>query len=123
MYTRTDAIDDVVTIARNYYTAMLEADEAGLRALFHDRAIIAGNFEGVLEFSDLGAFLAGISDAKTGDGPFTYHVDGTAQVGDTAVVTISGYCYGTWFTDHLSMMKIDGRWQIIAKTFYAHPQN
>jgi hypothetical protein len=32
-----------------------------------------------------------------------------------------GYCYGTWFTDHLSMIKIDGRWRIVAKTFYAHP--
>lgn len=104
MYTRTDAIDDVVAIARNYYTAMLDADEAGLRALFHDRAIIAGNFEGVLEFSDLGAFLAGISDAKTGDGSFTYHVDGTAQA------RWSGLCQqlpSLWLNERPSSLQSD----------------
>ncbi len=121
MYSRLDATNEAISIAGEYYTAMLDADEAKLKGLFHPRAVIVGNFEGALEFSDLDSFLEGVSEAKTGDRPFNYHVDGTTMVGDTAVVTVSGFCYGTQFTDHLSMVKGDGRWMIVAKTFYAHP--
>jgi hypothetical protein len=121
MYSQIDATNDAISISGKYYTAMLDADGTKLKALFHPRAVIVGNFEGALEFSDLDAFLEGVSDAKTGDGPFNYHVDGTTVVGDTAVVTVSGNCYGTRFTDHLSMVKVDGKWLIVAKTFYAHP--
>jgi hypothetical protein len=121
MYTRTDETDNVISISGEYYSAMLDADEAKLKALFHPHAVIAGNFEGELEFSNLDAFAEGIADAKTGDGPFNYHVDGTVIVGDTAVVTVTGHCYGTRFTDHLSMVKAKGKWLIVAKTFYAHP--
>lgn len=121
MYQRTDEADDVFAVAGRYYTAMVDADEAELRRVFHPRAPVVGNFDGALEFSDLDGFIASTADAKTGDKPFEYRVDGLVLVGDSAVVTVGGYCYGTWFTDHLSMIKIEGAWRIVAKTFYAHP--
>jgi hypothetical protein len=48
-------------------------------------------------------------------------VDGLVLVGDTAVITVGGYCYGSWFTHHLSMIQVDGKWRIVGKTYYAHP--
>ena len=121
MYKRTDEADDVIAVAGNYYTAMVDADEVELRQVFHPQASVIGHFDGALEFTNLDEFIASTSDAKTGDKPFEYRVDGLVLAGDTAVITVGGYCYSTWFTDHLSMIKIDGIWRIVAKTYYAHP--
>ncbi len=121
MYNRTDEGDDVIALAGAYYRAMVDADEAELKRLFHPRASVIGHFDGALEFTDLDGFIASTADAKTGDKPFDYRVEGLVLAGYTAVITVGGYCYGTWFTDHLSMIKIDGSWRIVAKTFYAHP--
>ncbi|HMB74909.1 MAG TPA: nuclear transport factor 2 family protein [Kiloniellaceae bacterium] len=121
MHKRIDEGDEVIAVAAGYYAAMIDADEAALRRLFHPRASVVGNFEGTLEFSNLDDFIASTADAKSGDKPFDCRVDGLVLVGDTAVVTLGGYCYGTWFTDHLSLVKIDGAWRIVAKTFYAQP--
>ena len=107
MYRRTDEADAVIAAAGNYYSAMVDADEAELRRVFHPRASVIGNFDGALEFTNLDEFIASTSDAKAGDKPFEYRVDGLVLVGDTAVITVGGHCYGTWFTDHLSMIKID----------------
>jgi hypothetical protein len=121
MYERSDEADEVVAVAGTYYTAMVDSDAAELRRVFHPRASVIGNFDGALEFTDLDGFIAGTAEAKTGAGPFEYRVEGLVLVGDTAVITVGGYCYATWFTDHLSMIKIDGAWRIVAKAFYAHP--
>ena len=121
MRKRTDAADDVIAVAGKYFTAMVGADEAELRRVFHPRASVVGHFDGPLEFASLDDFFASTTDAKTGDKPFEYRVEGLALVGDAAVITVGGHCYGSWFTDHLSLIRIDGIWRIVAKTFFAHP--
>ena len=67
MIKRIDEADQVVAAAGRYFTAMVEADEAELRALFHPRATVVGHFGGSLEFTDLDEFIASTADAKTGD--------------------------------------------------------
>ena len=121
MYKRTDEADAVIALAGDYFKAMVDADEEELRRVFHPQASVIGNLDGELDFASLDDFIASTPDAKTGDKPFDYRVDGLVLVGDTAVISVGGYCYGIWFTDHLSMIMIDGDWRIVAKTFYAHP--
>ncbi len=121
MYQRIDELEKITAIAGKYYHAMIDGNDAHLKDVFHPRASIIGNFGGELEFSGLEDFIASTVDAKTGDGPFEYRMDDVKLIGDTAVVTVGGYCYGTWITDHLSFVKIGGKWQIVAKTFYAEP--
>jgi hypothetical protein len=41
------------------------------------------------------------------------------MVGDTAVITVGSHCFNAWFTDHLSLIKTDGEWLIVAKTYTA----
>ena len=89
--------------------------------MFDSRASVIGHWEGSLAFDSLDDFIESTVDAATGDGPFECRIDNLVAVGDTAVVTVGGYCYGVWFTDHLSMLKVDGTWRIVAKTYYAHP--
>ena len=78
--------------------------------------------DGVLEYTGLEDFIASTPDAKTGAGPFGYRLENLNVVDDTAVVSVGGYSYGRWFTDHLSFVKIDGRWQIVCKTFRCFPE-
>jgi hypothetical protein len=120
MYKRIDEADEVVNLATDYYAAMVNSDGDELRRVFHAKASIVGNFGDDLEYVGLEEFIGGTGDAKTGDGPFESRLDGLTLMGDTAVVTISGYSYGAWISDYLSMLKIEGRWQIVAKTYYAH---
>ncbi|GJL81797.1 MAG: hypothetical protein DHS20C01_14310 [marine bacterium B5-7] len=120
MIHRNDEADTVLSLAGDYFTAMMEANEAELRRIFHPRAYIIGHFDGTLEFSELDEFIGSTVDAKTGNEPFVYRVDEFSQVGDTALVTVTGYCYGAWITDRLSMIKLDDRWQIVNKTFYTY---
>ena len=122
MYKRTDEADEAIKLATDYYAAMINSDADELRRVFHAKASIIGNFGGELEYIGLEEFISGTGDAKTGDGPFETRLDGLTLLGDTAVVTISGYSYGAWITDHLSMLKIRDQWQIVAKTYFAHPE-
>ncbi len=122
MYNRCDEGDAVTAVAAAYFKAMVDADEAELRRVFHPNASVIGHFEGEFDFASLEQFIETTPDAKTGDAPFEYRVEGLVLVGDTAVISVGGYCYGTWFTDHLSMVKIADEWKIVAKVFYAHSQ-
>ena len=121
MYERIDEADAVIALAGEYFTAMVDGDGEGLRRVFHPKASVIGNFGGELEFASVEDFIKTTAEAETGDRPFEYRIDGLVLKGDTAVITVGGYCYATWFTDHLSMLKIDGAWKIVAKTFYPHP--
>ena len=120
MYQRLDDTDAVIALAARYFHAMVDADEEAIREIFDPRASIIGEWEGGLAFASVDKFVSGLGDAKTGDKPFEYRIENVTMVGDTAVVTVGNYCYGYWFTDHLSMMNVDGNWRIVAKTYYAH---
>ena len=111
----------LIALTNAYFQAMLDADEAALRRIFDPRASIIGHEGGAYDFASLDEFIATTPDARTGDRPFDCRIEGLTTVGDIAVVTVGNYCYGEWFTDHLSMMKVDGSWRIVAKTYYIHP--
>lgn len=120
MYNRLDEGNAVIDVAATYFKAMVDADEAELRRIFHPKASVIGHEEGELEFASLDQFIETTPEAKTGDKPFEYRVEELNLVGDTAVISVGGYCYGNWYTDHLSMVKIAGEWKIVSKVFYVH---
>ena len=120
MYKRTDETDAIIALVADYFNAMIDGNEEELRRIFHPKASIVGNESNELVFMSLDEFIAITPEAKTGDQPFDYQIDGVAMVGDTAVVTVSNYCFGTWFTDYLSMVICKGKWRIVAKTFFDH---
>lgn len=101
MYERIDEADNMVNLATDYYAAMVNPDGDELRRVFHPKASIIGHFGDDLEYVELKEFIAGTSDAKTGNRPFDSRLDGLTLLHDTAVVTISGHSYGAWITDHL----------------------
>ena len=111
----------VTETARTYYDGMLAGDEAMLTRAFHLRACIVGNEHGELSWSTLDEFIAECRNAVAQAGPHEWRIDGLSFEGDTALVRLGSQYAGVWYSDDLSMLRIDDAWRIVHKTFYPHP--
>jgi len=74
-----------------------------------------------LSWSTLDEFVAECKEAIALAGPHEWRIDGLSFEGDTALVRLGGQFAGVWYSDDLSMLRIDGAWRIVYKTFYPHP--
>jgi hypothetical protein len=111
----------VTETVRAYYDGMMTGDEAKLGRAFHPRACIVGNEGGGLSWSTLDEFVAECKAAAAQAGPHRWRIDGLSFEGDTALVRLGGQFASVWYSDDLSMLRIDDAWRIVHKTFYAHP--
>ncbi len=123
MSQRTNEADiaAVTETVRTYYDGMMAGDEAKLAGAFHPRACIVGNEQGELYWATLDEFVADCKRAVTLAGPHKWRIDGLSFEGDTALVRLGGQYAGVWYSDDLSMIRIDDAWRIVHKTFYPHP--
>jgi hypothetical protein len=111
----------VTEVARAYYEGMIAGNEALLTRAFHPRACVVGNEEGELSWKNLEEFILECKENVALQGPGEWRLDRLSFEGDTALVTLGGDYAGVWWSDDLSMLKVDGQWSIVHKTFYAHP--
>ena len=111
----------VTEIVRIYYDGMVAGDEAKLARAFHPRACIVGNERGEFTWATLDEFVAECKALVASAGPHQWRIDGLSFEGDTALVRLGGQYAGVWYSDDLSMVRIDDGWRIVHKTFYAHP--
>jgi putative lumazine-binding protein len=111
----------VTEVVHAYYDGMTEGDEAKLASAFHPRACIVGNYQGQLEWQTLEEFVAECKEAAGEAGAYELRIDGLSLQGDTALVRFGGRLAGEWYSDDLSMLRIDGVWRIVHKTWYVHP--
>ena len=120
MYNYTDETTAVNALAQDYFKAMITGDEAELRRVFHPQAPIVGYLGDEFNFDSLDAFIDIVTNAPAANEngkPFEYAVNGLVLTDNTAVVTVSNTCFNAQFVDHLSMVKVDGQWCIVAKTY------
>lgn len=115
----------ITEIVLEYYDGMALADEDKLRHAFHPDSFIIGNFGGNLEWSSLEAFIDDVKNTApehTSREDKDYHIDinSVDVAGDTAVAKVTNNYFGLWFTDYLSLLKLEGRWVIINKLFHHH---
>ena len=105
-----------------YLEGMIYGNEEQLRSSMHPLCMQAGHFLGKYEFMPRDEFITAIApEPKQAAGSPIVHdykmIDVTA---DTAIVKVTDDCFGTSFTDYLTLIKHDGRWQIVMKAFYDH---
>jgi hypothetical protein len=112
----------VTETVRAYYDGMVAGDEAKLGRAFHPRASIVGNEHGAFTWATLDEFVAECKEFAAQAGPHEWRIDGLSIEGDTALVRFGGQFAGVWYSDDLSMVRIDDAWRIVHKTFYAHPE-
>ena len=118
------AQERIAQVAQDYFDGMFYGDEAKLQRAFHADAFIIGHFEGELEWSSLSAFIdLCIAESTMAAGEsYEARIESIDITGDSAVAKVINLYLGIWFTDYLSMLERDGRWQIINKLYFAHPQ-
>lgn len=116
-------IEAVAETVRTYYDGMMAGDEAMLTRAFHPRACIVGNEQGALYWATLDEFIAECKKGVAEAGPHEWRIDGLSFEGDTALVRLGGQYAGVWYSDDLSMLRIDDAWRIVHKTFYPHPDS
>jgi hypothetical protein len=123
MSQRTNEADiaAVTEIVRTYYDGMLAGDAAKLGRAFHPRACIVGNEQGELVWATLDEFVAECQQAVAQAGPDEWRIEALSFEGDTALVRFGGQYAGVWYSDDLSLLRIDDAWRIVHKTFYPHP--
>jgi hypothetical protein len=115
-------LDAIRAVAIDYLEGMIYADEARLRRAFHPGSLIVGHYRGRLEFDPVDAFVAAVKaeGAIPAGSAYRAAIVAIDVTGDTAVVKVTDDYQGTSFTDYLTLLKHEGRWQIVNKAFYDH---
>lgn len=112
----------VTALMAEYFGGLYHSDAARLGRIFHPQAVYACATEGRLTHLTMDAYLpivaARQSPASRGEVPRDEVVSITFAGPVTALVHARCVMGPKFFTDFLSLVKLDGRWQIIAKTFH-----
>jgi hypothetical protein len=114
-----EAIQFVVT---EYLKGMIYGHYERLRDAMHPLCMQAGHYNGQYEFIPRDEFIEAIKpEKKEPDGSaLKFNVSMIDVTGDIAIVKVTDDCFGTTWTDYLTLIKDNGKWQIVMKAFYDH---
>ena len=109
-------------VVTNYLKGMIYGDDDLLRSAMHPLCMQAGHYKGEYEFMPRDAFIDAIRPEKKelNGTPITFDILIVDMTGDVALVKIMDVCFGTTWTDYLTLIKHDRTWQIVMKAFYDH---
>ncbi len=111
----------VQAIADAYIAATYEGDAETLRKIFHESAVMNGYMDGKLLMSGPEPFIEQMGSnpsLKASGAPYKAAIDYIDVSGNIGSVTISETGFGPKsFTNYLHVLKQDGEWKIVSKTF------
>ena len=116
-----DEIGAIETVVRTYLDGLYEGDADKIASAFHSTSALTGMTDGELVITPRDKWLAAVrgrpSPKKSGLTRHD-HVLTIDQPGPTmAFAKVQCAMPPKFFTDQLSLLKIDGRWQIAQKVF------
>ncbi len=116
-----DEIGAIETVVKTYLDGLYEGDADKIASVFHPTSALTGITNGELVITPRDKWLAAVrarpSPKKSGLTRHD-HVLTIDQPGpDMAFVKVKCAIPPKFFTDQLSLLKIDGRWQIAQKVF------
>lgn len=110
----------IAAVLQLYIEGVANGDAAKLSQAFHEHARTYGSLNGTRHDISVAEMIAMEERApRNSDGRYTAHIMSIGQAGDVATATIEeDGCWGAAsFTSFVSLVKFDGRWQIVAKVF------
>lgn len=114
-------VELVRTAIQDYFWGIYSADIERLRRAFYRNAILNGYRDGAFREILLDEWLDKVAKrpvpAENGE-IFDMTIESIDLTGDVGSVKVRNLYMGLRFTDYLSMAKIEGRWQIVNKTFH-----
>ena len=110
----------IAAVLRLYIEGVADGDASKLNEAFHEHARTYGSLNGTRYDSSVAEMIALEQRApRNSDGRYSAHIMSIGQAGDVATATVEeDGCWGTAsFTSFLSLVKLDDRWQIVARVF------
>ncbi len=122
----TKDMAELMAVACRYFEGMADGNENLLRDAFDPEARFQGFRDGEPFRRGLDEFVAMASDAAQ-KAPMEWsgadwNVALVDQTGDVAILKITDWYRGRLYTDYLTLLCNKGKWQIINKTFWCHPE-
>jgi hypothetical protein len=118
----TSSYADIVAVLGEYFEGLYRSDVEMLRRVFHPLALYACATDGSLLTLKMDAYFAMVAQRPS---PFSRSDARTDQVLSiefvgpvTALAKVKCSIRPKHFTDLLTLVAIDGRWQIISKVFH-----
>jgi hypothetical protein len=113
---------DVVAALETYFDGLYHSDTKRLGQVFHPQAIYACATEGTLTYHTMATYFPVVdarpapaaSNQKRADRIVSIEFAGPV----TAIAVVNCAIGPKAFTDLLTFVKLDGRWQIMAKVFH-----
>lgn len=119
-------VQDVLVTVQTYLDGLYEGDTKKLRQTFHEVSHLHSLADGKvsdLPLEDWCKLVEGRASPKSQN--FGRELERIVRVEESAPncanVTLTCAVPGRFFTDHLSLLKADGRWQIVNKVFHSRP--
>jgi len=117
-----DALSAVTSLLRDYFDGLYFSDTQRLRRVFHTQAVYATASDGAPVILRMDEYFSVVerrpAPAARGD-PRTDRILAIDFVGPaTAWIKVQCVIRPKHFTDLLTLIHVDGRWQIIAKVFH-----
>ena len=115
----SEAIRRVVT---DYLEGMIYGQADRLKSAMHPLCMQAGHFKGNYEFYSRDEFIEALKSEQMEEPgtPYKAEVLSIDITGDVALAKVKDDCFGTSFTDYLTLIRHEGRWQIVMKAFFDH---
>ena len=117
----TDDEREIRSVVESYVSGFNRGDKAILMHAFHPRFISSGFVDGQLQWDNAEDFSAFCETAAPDpDGPIPkWEIETLVISGQTAVAVVLDRWGARQFCDSLTLLKDQGRWQIVFKAFHA----
>lgn len=117
-FAQTDEIESVSRTVRLYFEGMIERDRAKLDEAFFPQARLIGYRGDQLFVTPFEEWASGTSKGAPRD-PNLYknELKSIRIVGNTALAETELYWPGIYYYDFLTLVKIDGKWKIVHKSW------
>ena len=117
-----DSYRDIVDVLSTYFDGLYHSDTGRLRRVFHPRAHYVCATEGTLLYRTMEEYFPVVdqrpSPASRGEARADSIVSIEFAGPVTAVAKVNCAIAPKYFTDLLTLIHLDGRWQIISKVFH-----
>lgn len=118
-YTKDEC--EVVAVIKQYVESYIHADISALRAVFAPDAIMNGYVDSRLVEGTPEPFIQNVASRpslKSSGAEPEYEIEHISITGNAAAVIVWETGFGPYnFRDYMHLLKRDGVWQIISKTF------
>ena len=112
----------VIEVLKAYYDALYRCDTECLAQVFHPRAHYVTASSGELLHLDMNTYFPIVEQRispETTCEPYRFSIDSIEFVGNvTAIARMRSSMFSNDYIDSLTLIKIDGNWQIISKVFH-----